>query len=177
MCSCSTSVTARRVSRSSCSTLAAPPTSARRTRSRSGVSSPRSPRTSGATRSFRRSSASSTRASSGVTAAADWLPHHGFFVDAPASAVWPLILDWTLWCDDKRLDHVSGEHGRVGEVQRLSTLSDNGAVASSVLIETARIIPETRLAYRLLAPDAEAPSRSDGYAIFHLYPVGERTLV
>jgi len=121
----------------------------------------------------------SSNVASAVTAAVDWLPHHGFFVEAPVDAVWPFIVDWTTWVDDKRLDHVSGERGAIGEVQRLGTVNAEGVVVSSFLVETARIIPNVRLAYRILphASDKTHVDRSEGYAIFHLYPVESRTLV
>lgn len=121
----------------------------------------------------------STNIADAVTAAVDWLPHHGFFVDAPVDAVWPFIVDWTTWVDDKRLDHVSGQRGAVGEVQRLGTVDADGVVVSSFLVETARIVPNVRLAYRILPHGSEKThvDRSEGYAIFHLYPVGPRTLV
>jgi hypothetical protein len=112
-------------------------------------------------------------------AAAEWLPHAQAVLDSPPEEVWPLVLRWDRWIKDYRVEHVSGERDAVGERKRVSLLDESGQVSGSFSVEVVRLVPNQRLAYRLLPLEKPAfgYERVQGYEIFDLYEVGDKTLV
>ncbi len=115
----------------------------------------------------------------GSTAKVDWLPRIDFLLDHPVQKVWPYILRSDKWIKTYRFEHLSGQHNAPGEIKRLSQLGDDGDVQGAFLVETVRVIPEKRLVYRLLPLDEpfRTTEKINGYEIFNLYELDERTLV
>jgi uncharacterized protein YndB with AHSA1/START domain len=109
----------------------------------------------------------------------DWLPRIEFELDHPVGEVWPHIVVWDSWMDDKVAEHVSGPKDAVGETKRVGTLKD-GQEVNHFFCEVVRVEPEKRLAYRLL-PLREPLDEVDsarGHLIFTLFALPEnRTLV
>ena len=109
---------------------------------------------------------------------ADWLPRMDFVVDGPPARVWPLVLNWNSWIQDRRSEHFSGEPDTVGAIRKISKLDEDGNSGSPSFTQLVRVEPNRRLVSRILPPDG-APEGEGlwGYTIFNLHDLGEKTLV
>jgi len=109
----------------------------------------------------------------------DDLFHIAFVLDAPASDVWPFILDWEKWLTVFRCNHVSGGVDQIGEVKKVVYLNEQEEWEDSFLAEIVRLVPGSRLVYKLRP--IEKPSlpleNLHGYMIFNLYCLDDKTLI
>jgi uncharacterized protein YndB with AHSA1/START domain len=118
--------------------------------------------------------------SSSSTARFDWLPRIDFIIEHPAEAIWPFVVHWDQWIGNYRCEHVAGPVDAAGELKRVSRLDDGGKVAEYFHIEVVAVTPKERLAYRILPEEdfSLGPIEGiQGYEIFNVHPLGERTLV
>lgn len=109
----------------------------------------------------------------------DWLPHAQCVLDQPPQIVWPHVLRWDEWIRDYRLEHLTGQKDAVGERKRVSLLDEAGNVSGSFHVQVAALVPNTRLAYRILPFEKPAFGfeRVQGYELFNLYDLGAKTLL
>lgn len=106
----------------------------------------------------------------------NWLPRIDFTLDHAVTDVWPLVLDWDKWITDYRREHVSGDRGMVGEINKFIRLEDGGYF----LAETVGLIPNARLVYKFLPLEEPFVDIEviEGYEIFNLHAISKsRTLV
>jgi len=108
-------------------------------------------------------------------------------LDHPVGKVWPYILHWNLWVDDKDfISHrVAGKADTEGEVKAVSHFDDTGRMDSHFFIQVLKIVPNNLLIYKILSPehayDAETGNATEvpqtGYEVFSIFEKGGNTLV
>jgi uncharacterized protein YndB with AHSA1/START domain len=107
--------------------------------------------------------------------------------DHPIEKVWPYILHWHLWVDEKEyLQHrVAGKPDHEGEIKRVSHFDSTGRLESSFHMKIIRIVPGKQLIYKILSPDhafdaetgACVRTPQSGYEVFGVARVDGKTLV
>lgn len=107
-------------------------------------------------------------------------------VDAPASAVWPHVLDLGSWIYDFHFEHISGPKGAEGEVLHLWPVGAEGLSEvrarerkpdNAIVLKTLAVTPE-RMWYGINPPtDETGDIRSSGVNLVRLAETGGRTLV
>ena len=75
-------------------------------------------------------------------------------LERPVAEVWPYVLHWPLWVDEKDYlaHHVAGTPDTEGEIKRITQFDSTGRVESSFLIRVTRIVPHQQLIYKILPP-------------------------
>ena len=108
----------------------------------------------------------------------DLLAHVETALDHPLEKVWPYILHWNLWVDEKDYveHHVAGSHDTEGEVKRITHFDETGRMDSSFFVTVIKIEPHKQLVYKILSPsyvyDAVTGASTEvpltGYEVFDL---------
>jgi uncharacterized protein YndB with AHSA1/START domain len=108
-------------------------------------------------------------------------------LDHPVEKVWPYILHWNLWVDNKDfISHrVAGKSDTEGEVIGVNHFDDTGRMDSSFFIKVLKIVPNKLLIYKILSPessyDAETGSITEvpqtGYEVFSVCAKGGTTMI
>ena len=108
-------------------------------------------------------------------------------LDHPAEKVWPYILHWNLWVDNRDfISHrVAGKSDTEGEVIGVNHFDEAGRMDSSFFIKVLKIVPNKLLIYKILSPehsyDAETGKATEvpqtGYEVFSLREKDGTTMI
>jgi len=108
-------------------------------------------------------------------------------IDQPAEKLWPFILHWHLWVDEKDyVEHrVSGNPDTEGEIKRITHFDETGRMDSCFFVEIVKIEPCKQLIYKILSPSyeydattgASSESPFSGYEVFDIHEKGGKTVL
>jgi hypothetical protein len=104
-------------------------------------------------------------------AALNLVTHSQIWIDRPAAAIWPHILDPSRWKQGAKLTHRSGLRDQVGEV--LVAVMPDDPAAAAFLVENVELVAPVRRTIKLYAPSGALM----GYASWTLAETGGRTSV
>ena len=113
--------------------------------------------------------ASETMTSEPGGEAYNFVTHYRVLIDAPASAVWPILLDFRAWMDEFEHATVSGTPGTSGHVIRLYAGQD-------FMTQTTAVVPEKLIAIVNL-PLTLNGEFGTGVGVFTLHDSGGETEV
>jgi uncharacterized protein YndB with AHSA1/START domain len=108
-------------------------------------------------------------------------------LEHPVEKVWPYLLHWNLWVDNKEFipHRVAGQLDTEGEVIAVNHFDAEGRMDSMFFIKVVKIIPNKQLIYKILSPEHSFDPKTgvathtpqSGYEVFNVYHSGGKTVV
>jgi hypothetical protein len=114
------------------------------------------------------------------------ISHVEVTLDHAVKKVWPYILRWDSFVDDKDFipHRVAGAPDAVGEVKGVSHFDKTGRMDSLFFVKTIKIVPNQQMVLKVLSPEyvydvktgisTEVPQT--GYEVFNIYEKDGRTI-
>ncbi len=108
-------------------------------------------------------------------------------LDHSIEKVWPYLLHWNEWVDNKDFvpHRVAGQPDSEGEIKGVSHFDATGRMDSFFFIKVIKIVPNKQLIYKILSPEHSFDAKTgqatevpqSGYEVFNVYESGGKTVV